>query len=92
MGLSIGIGTGFGPLRIGYWFHPVRHRGGLITGIFGLFFWVLKASVGLAILELWALAWALIGFGRLCRWAVVDLPPLVRTAHAEWQARHEPRF
>lgn len=88
MGLTIGVGTGLGPLRIGYWFHPLRHRGGLITGLFGLFFWVIKASIGMAILELWALAWAVIWFGRLCRWAVVDLPPQIKAAHADWTTRH----
>jgi hypothetical protein len=77
MGLTIGVGTGLGPLRIGYWFHPLRHRGGLITGLFGLFFWVIKASIGVAILELWALAWATIWFGRLCYWAFQGLATVV---------------
>lgn len=60
MGLSIGFGTGIGPLRLGFWFHPLRFRGGLFVGFFVLTVWIIKAAIGLAILELWLLACCLI--------------------------------
>lgn len=74
----VSTGIGIGALRLSFWFRPLHTTGGAFVLLALAVVWMIKVSIGVAMLEVWA----------LYRFAILiaDLIIWCRDGIREWKA------